>query len=171
VELVVRLVPGGIGSTHLHRLDVGDRVVFTGPYGDFRLNEDPDVPVVCVGGGCGMAPMRNIIRHIHHTWPERECWLFFGARRPEDVFYLQEFELLAAEHERFHCIYALSDPLAPGDKWDGETGFIHLAVDKYLPEGRPAQAFLCGPPLMIEAVTDVLRDKGLADEDIFYDEF
>jgi len=171
VELMVRLVPGGIGSTYLHNLNAQDPVTFTGPYGEFRLNEDPQVEIVCVGGGCGMAPMKNIIYTLYHRWPQRVCWLFFGCRTTQDVFYLEQFEQLAREHPSFHVVYALSDPLGPQEKWDGETGFIHLAADKYLDSGAKRQAFLCGPPPMIEAVTRVLEDKGLRPEDIFYDKF
>jgi len=171
VELVVRLVPGGIGSTYLHNLNVGDPVAFTGPYGEFQLNEDPEVEIVCVGGGCGMAPMKNIIYTIYHRWPRRSCWLFFGCRTTHDIFYLERFQELAEEHPDFHVVYALSDELGPDEKWEGETGFIHLSVDKHLESGVPRQAFLCGPPPMISAVTRVLEEKGLRPEDIFYDEF
>ena len=171
VELNVRLVPDGIGSTYLHNLEVGDTVQFTGPYGEFYLNEDPDVEIVCVGGGCGMAPMKNIIYSIYDKWPDRVCWLFFGCRTTKDIFYLQEFEELAKKHPNFHVIYSLSDELAEGEEWDGETGFIHLAADKSLDSGVARQAFLCGPPLMIEAVSRVLEEKGIRPEDIFYDEF
>ena len=169
VELNVRLVPGGIASTYLHNMKVDDQVIFTGPYGEFRLNEDPDVEIICVGGGCGMAPMKNIIYSIYNQWPERQCWLFFGCRTTDDIFYLDEFKELAKKHPSFHVVYALSDQLDPSEKWDGETGFIHLAADKYLEEGVKRQAFLCGPPPMIEAVTRVLEEKGV--QDIFYDKF
>ncbi len=171
VQLVVRLVPGGIGSTYLHNVKPGDTVNFTGPYGEFWLNEDPSVEIVCVGGGCGMAPMRNIIYTLYDRWPDRSCWLFFGCRTTRDIFYLDEFEELAKGHSNFHVIYALSDKLGKDEKWDGETGFIHLAVDKYLEPGIRRQAFLCGPPPMIEAVTRVLKEKGIHSDDVFYDEF
>jgi len=118
-----------------------------------------------------MAPMKNIIYTLYERWPERTCWLFFGCRTTEDVFYLERFQELVAKHANFHVVYALSDELEDGEKWDGETGFIHLSVDKYLEVGVARQAFLCGPPLMIEAVTRVLIAKGLAPEEIFYDEF
>jgi Na+-transporting NADH:ubiquinone oxidoreductase subunit F len=160
-----------VGSTYLHNLTVGDTVMFTGPYGDFRLNEDPEVEIICVGGGCGMAPMKNIIYSLYDQWPERSCWLFFGCRTTRDIFYLTEFQALAEKHPNFHVVYALSDPLGPEEQWDGETGFIHLSADKYLDPDRRRQAFLCGPSLMIEAVTKVLLDKSIAPEDIFYDEF
>lgn len=171
VELVVRLVPGGIGSTYLHNLKVNDEVIFTGPYGEFRLNEDPSVEIICVGGGCGMAPMKNIIYTIYDQWPNRSCWLFFGCRTTQDIFYLEQFKELGRKHNSFHVIYALSDELKPDEKWNGETGFIHLAVDKYLESEIRRQAFLCGPPPMIKAVTRVLDEKGVSSEDIFYDEF
>ncbi len=171
VELVVRIVPGGIGSTYLHNLQVGDPVIFTGPYGEFRLNEDPDIEIVCVGGGCGMAPMKNIIHTLYNRWPDRKCTLFFGCRTIEDVFCLEEFKALAVEHPNFTVVYALSDPSESDDGWDGETGFIHLALDKHLEPNMPRQAFLCGPPPMIDAVTGVLLEKGLKEEYIFYDKF
>jgi len=169
VQLVVRLVPGGIGSTYLHNVKPGDTVFFTGPYGEFWLSEDPSVEIICVGGGCGIAPIRNIVYTLYERWPDRACWLFFGCRATRDVFYLEEFEELAKKHPNFHVVYALSDKLGEDEKWDGETGFIHLSVDKYLEPGIRRQAFLCGPPLMIEAVTSVLKEKGTSD--IFYDEF
>jgi len=169
VQLVVRLVPGGIGSTYLHNVEPGDTVNFTGPYGEFWLNDDPSVEIVCVGGGAGMAPMANIIYTLYKKWPDRVCWLFFGCRTTKDIFYLDGFQNLVKKHPNFHVVYALSDALEEGEVWDGETGFIHLSCDKHLEPGVRRQAFLCGPPLMIEAVTRVLEEKGA--EEIFYDEF
>ena len=169
--MIVRLVPGGISSTHLHSLHPGDPVSFTGPFGEWRMSEDPDTELVCVGGGVGMAPMKNIIFSFFRRWPQRTCWLFVGCRTTQDIFYLRQFERLAAEHPGFHVMYALSDELGPDEVWDGETGFIHLSVDKHLQPGVERQAFLCGPPPMIEAVTQILQSKGLRPEDIFWDEF
>ena len=82
-----------------------------------------------------------------------------------------EIRELAKKYPNLKIIYALSDELGPEEKWDGETGFIHLAVDKYLEPGISRQAFLCGPPLMIDAATKVLKEKGIKPDDIFYDEF
>ena len=171
VELVVKLIPGGIASTYLHNLNVGDKVHFTGPYGEFRLNEDPSVELVCVGGGCGIAPIKNIIYTLYDRWPQRSCWLFFGCRAKREVFYLAEFEQVAKMYPNFHIVYALSDKLSGDASWEGETGFIHISVDKYLDPSVKRQAFLCGPPPMIEAVTRVLTEKGVSSENIFYDEF
>ena len=86
LALDVQRVPGGVGSAYLHRLVVGDVVHFTGPYGEFRLSEDPDVEVVCVAGGCGLAPMKSIVYSVLDRWPGRVCRLFYGCRRAEDVF-------------------------------------------------------------------------------------
>jgi Na+-transporting NADH:ubiquinone oxidoreductase subunit F len=171
VQIVVRLIPGGIASTYIHSLSVGDRVMFTGPYGEFKLSEEETTDIVCVGGGAGMAPITSIIHYVYSKWENRTCYLFFGCRTTKDVFYLEEFKELAKTYPNLKIIYALSDPIGEGEKWDGESGFIHLSVDKYLEFGKKSQAFLCGPPPMIEAVTDVLGEKGLKSEDIFYDKF
>ncbi len=172
VELAVRLVPGGVGSGYLHCLGAGDRVRFTGPYGEFVLREEPEVEIVCIGGGAGMAPIKNIVYSLYARQPGRRCRLFFGCRTFRDVFYYGAFRALAAEHPGFRVVYSLSEPPGPGEPWDGEIGFVHLAVEKYLPaDGTPRQAFLCGPPPMIEAATAVLLAKGLAPADIFYDRF
>ena len=171
VELVVRLIPGGVGSTYLHNLEVGDTVEFTGPYGEFIFDEDPETELICVGGGAGMAPMKNIIFSMYEQQPDRTCWLFFGCRAKADIFYLEMYEELARKHPNFHVIYGLSEP-KDDDDWTGETGFIHLSLDKMIePDGGKRQAFLCGPPPMIDAVTQVLQAKGLEDNRIFYDEF
>ena len=171
VELVVRLVPGGIGSTYIHHLQVGDPVTFTGPFGEFELDETPETEIVCVAGGCGMAPVKNILETVYAREPDRRCWLFFGCRTTRDVFYWERFQRLAAMHPNLRVVYALSEPGEDDADWNGETGFIHLSVDKCLEPGRRRQAFLCGPEPMIEAVTSVLHEKGLAPDDIFYDKF
>jgi Na+-transporting NADH:ubiquinone oxidoreductase subunit F len=171
VELVVRLVPGGVASTYLHSLRVGDEAVFTGPYGEFRLSEDPSVEVVCVGGGCGVAPIKSIVYTLYDRWPGRSCWLFFGCRTTRDMFYLDVFKNLERKYDNFRVVYALSDKLGPDERWFGDTGFIHLAVDKYLEPGIRRQAFLCGPPPMVQAVMRVLQTKGVGSKGIYYDEY
>jgi len=169
VELIVRLVPGGVGSTYLHNVEVGDDVTFTGPYGEFILSEAPDTEVVCVAGGCGIAPAKSIISYVHERWPGRRCTLFFGVRTTQDVFYREEFERLTGEHPGLRVHYALSEP-EKGADWDGETGFIHLCVDRLLAaDDRPRQAFLCGPEPMIRATEEVLRAKDIPVEMIFYE--
>lgn len=171
VQLIIRLVPGGIASTYLHNLKEGDEVTFTGPYGEFRLSENPDTAVLCIGGGSGMAPIASIIDSIYNRWPERTCYLFFGCRTTGDVFYLDKFKKMAEKYPNLKVCYALSDPIKEDEDWDGDTGFIHLSVDKRLPKNLDLQTFLCGPPPMIEAVQEVLKNKGYNPEDAFYDKF
>lgn len=169
IELLVRLIPGGLGSTYLHNVQPGEEVAFTGPYGEFEL-AGPETELVCVGGGCGMAPMRSLIRHAAETSPERKCSLYFGARTAEDAMYAAEFAALAGTMPNLRVHYALSEP-DESPEWTGETGFIHTVVAKHMAGAGARQAFLCGPPLMIEATMGVLKEKGLPPEMIFYDEF
>jgi Na+-transporting NADH:ubiquinone oxidoreductase subunit F len=171
IEMIVRLIPDGVGSLYVHGLERGDEVAFTGPYGDFRLNEDPSVEVICVAGGSGMSAVKNVIYTIYERWADRRCRLFFGCRGQRDIFYFDEFSKLRNEHPSFSVFYALSEP-DPAQPWDGDTGFIHLIVDRELEDdGAPRQAFLCGPPPMIDASIEVLRKKDLREEDIYFDKF
>jgi Na+-transporting NADH:ubiquinone oxidoreductase subunit F len=170
IELLVRLIPGGVGSTYLHGVEVGEAVTLTGPYGEFVLDEDPGTALICVGGGCGLAPMRSLLRHICEVAPDKACWLFFGARTEDDVMYEEELAALQRRLPNLEVHVALSEP-GRATAWTGETGFIHESVARHLgTEGR-RQAFLCGPPLMIEATMKVLEEKGVAREKVFYDEF
>ena len=168
LELLVRLIPGGLGSGYLHGVAPGDELLLTGPYGEFAL--DREAELVCVGGGCGMAPMRSILRHLHEVAPGQACWLFFGARSALDAMYDRDFADLAAEMPNLRVHYALSEP-ETSPEWRGEAGFIHESVAKHLGTDGRRQAFLCGPPEMVAATVRVLNDKGLSEEQIFYDEF
>ena len=170
VELLVRLIPGGLGSTYLHNVQVGEEVTLTGPYGEFELSEDLGTELICVGGGCGMAPMRSLLRHLGDNWPERKCSLYFGARTTADTMYFDEFVALKEKMPNLDVHYALSEPDQSPD-WDGETGFIHESVIAHMAAEGPRQAFLCGPPPMIEATMKVLDDKQVPSDMVFYDKF
>lgn len=171
VQLHVRLVPGGLASTYLHAIAEGDEVVFTGPYGEFRLSDDPGTEIICVGGGCGMAPMANIIETLYARWPDRACRLFFGCRTAQDVYYRERWEDLARRHPGFQVVYALSEGGEDDPAWNGDSGFVHRSVARRLEPGGKRQAFLCGPEPMVEAVTGVLLDRGMDAADIFHDAF
>jgi len=170
IELLVRLIPGGVGSGYLHSVQVGDEVVFTGPYGEFELDESLETLLICVGGGCGMAPMRSLIRHVRDVAPEKPCTLYFGARTHLDTMYHDEFKELQKEMPNLDLHYALSEP-EQSPEWKGETGFIHESIIAHMPDEGPRQAFLCGPPPMIEATMRVLEDKKVPKDMVFYDEF
>ncbi len=170
VELIVRLVPGGIGSTYIHNLKEGDEVTISGPYGEFFLHEKSEKDVYCVGGGAGMAPLKAIIYALAESGSKRNINLYFGVRAVKDIFYTKELEKLKEEHPNFNYCFALSSP-EETDTWDGEKGFIHLILEKHLTNGENVEAYLCGPPVMIDGVMKVLQEKGVDPKHIFYDKF
>ena len=171
IKLVVRLIPGGICSTYIHTsLQVGDTVSFTGPYGEFFLREDSDMDIVCVGGGCGMAPFMSIIRHLFETGTTRNVTYFFGVRTKRDLYYTKEFQRLAEEHNNFKFIVALSAP-EKEDRWTGETGLIHQVLNKYIGDVKNIEAYICGTPDMIDATIITLKSRGMKEEHIFFDKF
>lgn len=166
--------PPGIVSSWLFGLRPGDRVAVSGPYGNF-FAADSEREMVLVGGGVGMAPL---YAHVHEQLEarksDRRIGFWYGARALADLYYHDEMERLASEHENFSWHLALSDP-APEDGWQGETGFIHdVLYRSYLKDHADPRAcayYLCGPPLMIEAVQGLLARLGVAEEDIHYDDF
>lgn len=171
LELVVRLVPGGLCSTYIHEiLKEGDRVTITGPYGDFFLREDSTKEMVCIAGGCGMAPIRSILSRLQENGMPRKATYFFGARSKEDLFYTEELKDLARRYPNFRYVPALSEP-KPTDQWEGEVGLITQVVERCVGDGSNAEAYLCGPQPMIDASLRVLTGKGMRKEDILYDKF
>ena len=177
VELNVRIappprgtkLPPGIATCWLWSLKEGAEVWLTGPYGDFLL-KDTDRPAVFIGGGAGMAPMKSMILELFENNTKRDVKYFYGARAMKDLFYVDIFEKLQKEHPNFQFITALSEP-DPKDDWKGNTGFIHLTVEKLLEDFSNREFYLCGPPPMIKATTNMLHDHGVPEELIAYDEF
>lgn len=171
VELMVRLIPGGLCSTYMHEaLEEEDEAYLTGPYGEFFLREGSNKDIICVGGGCGMAPIKSIINHLLENGSERNITYFFGARQKRDLFYTDELRKFEKEHENFRFIPALSEP-KPEDNWTGEVGFITQVMQKYLEYNKNREAYLCGPPPMIDAAIGVLASKGISINEIYYDKF
>lgn len=166
--------PPGIVSSYLFGIQPGEEVTLSGPYGDFGATSG-EKEMIFIGGGVGMAPLRSIIfDQLERVGTKRKMSFFYGARSKIDLFYADAFEDLAARHENFSWIPALSDPL-PEDEWTGETGFVHkVAFESYLkshPAPEDCQYFLCGPPLMINAVTAMLDECGVDEDSIFADDF
>lgn len=164
----------GVGSSYVHSLKPGDTVTGIGPFGDFLI-KDSSREMVYIGGGAGMAPLRSHIAHLFETERTgRRVGFWYGARSRQEVFYEDYFRELAAAHPNFSFHLALSDPL-PEDGWTGTTGFIHEVVLKgYLqshPAPREVEFYLCGPPLMAEAVRKMLGNLGVPRERIAFDEF
>jgi Na+-transporting NADH:ubiquinone oxidoreductase subunit F len=175
VEVLVRLVPGGIATTYVHNhLKEGQIMELVGPFGDFRRSET-DAAMICVAGGSGMAPFKSIVHEmIDKGIANRELWYFFGARSLSDMFYMDEMRALEKEHPWFHFVPALSEP-APEDGWTGETGLITDVLDRFIKEKigpeTDMEGYLCGSPGMINACNNVMTANGIALEKIYYDKF
>ncbi|MFQ5952840.1 MAG: NADH:ubiquinone reductase (Na(+)-transporting) subunit F [Candidatus Omnitrophota bacterium] len=171
LDLVIRLVPGGLCSAYVHKvLAVGDKAVFTEPFGDFYLREESTKDIVAIAGGCGMAPIRSILYYLAARGMPRKFYYFFGARGTQDLYFTEELRELEKKFPNFKYIPALSEP-TPQDKWEGEVGLITQVAEKYLDEKSEKEAYLCGPPPMIDAAIKVLTRKGIDTENIFFDKF
>ena len=167
IELNVKRIPDGLGSNYVHSLNVGDPIEFSGPYGDFYL-QNSHRKIVCVAGGVGLAPLKSIIQYWKANEINREIELYYGARTTKDLYDHDFFSELAKENENFKYHPALSDP---DENWTGETGFIHQVLERNLTEGETAEAYLCGPPIMIDAVTMVLHMGNITSDRIWFDKF
>ncbi|MEI7899263.1 MAG: FAD-binding oxidoreductase [bacterium] len=170
IELEIRYVPDGIGTTYVHKhLKVGDIVTIRGPYGSFYLRPGAG-EMIFIAGGSGMAPLKSILHEMARTKNPRACRYFFGARTPRDLFLVDRMRQFESDLPNFRFIPALSEP-APEDGWTGETGLITEVVDRQVRDASQAEAYLCGSPLMIDACVEVLRAKGMPDANIFYDKY
>jgi len=170
VELIIRLVPGGICTTWVFTiLQEDDEVTFSGPYGDFRLSES-DRAMVWIAGGSGMAPFWSMVRHMKEKGIARPVRYFFGAVRRKDLFFVDELRALEAELEWFTYVPALSGE-TDHDPWAGERGLITEVVDRHVENGAELEAYLCGSPGMIDAAAKVLHAKGITEERTYYDKF
>ena len=166
-------VPPGRASSYVFGLRPGDEVVVSGPFGDFGVREG-DSEMVYIGGGAGMAPLRSQLLDLLEGGTRRRISYWYGARSRREIFYQDEFERLAREHQNFEFHVGLSEPL-PEDEWAGSTGFIHQVVfDEYLRDHvapEDIDYYLCGPPPMVSAVMAMLDDMGVEPENISYDDF
>ncbi|MBI6193876.1 NADH:ubiquinone reductase (Na(+)-transporting) subunit F [Providencia rettgeri] len=167
-------VPPGIMSSYIWSLKPGDKVTISGPFGEFFAKET-EAEMVFIGGGAGMAPMRShIFDQLRRLDSKRKISFWYGARSVREMFYTEDFDQLAAEHENFTWNVALSDPM-PEDNWNGYTGFIHnVLYENYLkdhPAPEDCEFYMCGPPMMNAAVIKMLKDLGVEDENILLDDF
>ena len=170
IELIIRQVPDGICTTYAHtQLSEGDRVNISGPYGDFYLRGDCS-EIIMIAGGSGMAPIKSIILDVFEKGIDIKMNFFFGAVTKRDLYYLDFFRDLAARHDNFRFIPALSNPTSD-DSWDGEVGLITEVVGRYIDNGSDMEGYLCGSPGMIDACINVLTTKGMPEEKVYYDKF
>ena len=165
----------GICSSYIFSRKPGDKVTISGPYGEFFLKNN-DNEMMFIGGGAGMAPMRSHLFHLFHTVKETEkkVTFWYGARSWREVFYYDQFRDIEKKFPNFSFHLALSDP-QPEDDWDGPKGFIHQVIhDMYLgkhEEPEEIDYYLCGPPMMNDAVQKMLYDLGVPDENVLFDDF
>ena len=166
--------PPGIMSSYVFNIKPGDKIKVFGPFGEFFAKETEN-EMVFIGGGAGMAPMRShIFDQLCRLNSKRKITFWYGARSKKEMFYVEDFDMLAKEHDNFEWHVALSEP-QPEDNWEGYTGFIHNVVhDHYLkdhPAPEDCEYYMCGPPIMNASVIKMLKDLGVEDENIALDEF
>ncbi len=166
--------PPGKVSSFIFDLKPGDKCTISGPYGEFFIKET-DNEMIYIGGGAGMAPLRShIFELLKERHSNRKISYWYGGRSMRELFYVEEFRELEEKNPNFKFNIALSEPM-PEDNWTGYTGFIHqVLLEKYLKE-HPApediEYYICGPPLMLQAVQKMLDDLGVEPENIAFDDF
>lgn len=167
-------LPAGKMSSYIWSLKPGDKATISGPFGEF-FAKDTKAEMVFVGGGAGMAPMRShIFDQLRRLKTDRKMTFWYGARSLREMFYVEDFDMLAKENDNFEWHVALSDP-QPEDNWTGYTGFIHQVLLKNYLNDHPApedcEFYMCGPPMMNAAVINMLKELGVEDENIMLDDF
>lgn len=169
----------GIASSYIFTLKPGDKVLMSGPYGDFHPIFDSKKEMMWIGGGAGMAPLRAQIMHMTKTLNtrDREMHYFYGARALNEVFYLNDFLELEKEFPNFHFHLALDrpDPAADAAGVKYTPGFVHQVIyNTYLKDHEnpeDIEYYMCGPGPMSNAVNQMLDSLGVNPEDIHYDNF
>lgn len=170
-EFVIRVYPGGLFSGLLaDRIKVGDRLDVEGPFGSFRLRESTDADLLFIGGGAGIAPLLALLRSMAERGIDRKVTFYYGARTRRDLPFADELAKLAVQLPGLTFVPALSEP-APDDEWDGETGLITDVVARRETDLKGVDAYVCGPPPMVEAAVAMLPRLGPSEDHIFYDKF
>lgn len=172
IELNVRFVEGGAATTYIHeQLAVNDRLELTAPMGRFFVHKSAPEPMLFLAGGSGLSSPKSMILDLFSTGEKREITLIYGARHRGELYYAELFAELAEANSNFTYIPALSDP-RPGDDWIGETGFVHDVANELF-AGRFAghNAYLCGPPPMVDACITTLMQGRLFENHIFMESF
>ena len=164
----------GVCSSYIYSLKPGDKVTISGPYGEFHI-KDTQKEIIFIGGGAGMAPMRSHILDLFLTkHTQRKASFWYGGRSLRELFYIDDFKKIEAENPNFKFNIALSSPL-PEDNWNGYVGNIHeVLFENYLknhPEPEEIEYYLCGPPMMTQAVLTMLDNLGVPKENILFDDF
>jgi propane monooxygenase reductase subunit len=172
LEFMIKIYPDGKFSSLLagEELKEGDEVDVTGPYGVFTLRQKSERPLLFIGGGAGMAPILALLRSMADAGVTREAVYYYGARGPRDLFHLEELAELERRLPSFRFVPALSD-CAEDEDWSGERGLITDVVMRLHQELGAVDAYLCGPPPMVDAAIAMLDQNGVPEARVFYDKF
>ena len=172
LELHVRQVPNGAGTAYLHeQLKVGDTLDISGPYGQFFVRKSDEQGAIFIAGGSGLSSPQSMILDMLEEKDGRPITLFQGARSVSELYNKDIFEQLDKEFTNFTYVPALNAP-EEGDDWQGFTGFVHEAALAHF-DGRfnGNKAYLCGPPLMIDAAINALMQGRVFERDIHMERF
>jgi propane monooxygenase reductase subunit len=172
LEFMIKVYPDGKFSSLLSegRLAEGDEIEVTGPYGVFTLREKSERPLLFIGGGAGMAPILALLRSMAEKGVDRPAVYYYGARGPKDLFHRDELAELEQRLPNFRFVPALSEAGENGG-WDGECGLITDVVARCEQQLGEVDAYLCGPPPMVDAAIAMLDAQGVPESRVFYDKF
>jgi len=168
IELHIRHVAGGNFTDHVFgKMKERDILRLEGPLGSFFLREDSAKPIVFVASGTGFAPIKSIIESAFHRQITRPMVLYWGARRPKDLYLNQLPERWAQQHAHFRYVPVISEARSE-DGWSGRSGFVHRAVMEDLPDLSAHQVYACGVPIMVDSARKDFITKCRLPEDEFY---
>jgi len=172
MELHIRHMPGGKFTDHVFGAMKEKEIQrIEGPFGSFFLREDSDKPVVLLASGTGFAPIKAVIEHMRHQGINRPATLYWGGRRPADLYLGAWVEEQCAAMPNLKYVPVVSDAL-PEDGWSGRTGFVHEAVLQDFPDLSGHQVYACGAPIVVEsAQRDYVAKAGLPAEEFYADSF
>lgn len=172
MELHIRHMPGGKFTDHVfHAMKAKEILRVEGPYGSFYLREDSSKPIVLLASGTGFAPIKAIIERMQFKGIDRRAILYWGGRRPADLYLDEWVRAKLAEMPNLRYVPVLSNALQE-DNWTGRTGFVHQAVLQDLPDLSGYQVYACGAPIVVESArTDYCKEAGMPVEEFFSDSF
>ena len=165
LEFCIRLKQDGEFTPRLFNLDIGDKISFEGPYGNFLLKEHEEK--ILIAGGTGIAPIRSMLRTLNEEKKlEKNIWLFFGFNKTGEFLFRKELE--GYKKSGLNLVPVV---LHPESHWKGELGYVMPAIKKFIPKGDEKDVYICGPPLMVRAVVQFLLEHGFSKERIYRDEW